>query len=128
MEIPGDIKKMKPDLVIVNRKLKTIQIIDATCPHENEWEPIHKAREDKLIKYHPLAKLLTDHSDFKVTLDAFVVGSLGTWDNKNWDVTRALGVSKRHATTLARLCVSSSNKWSRDIYVSHVTGTQQYTL
>ncbi|KAK3913040.1 Retrovirus-related Pol polyprotein from type-1 retrotransposable element R2 [Frankliniella fusca] len=60
---------------------------------------------------------------WEVTVDAFIVGSLGSWDPANWGVLNLLRLGDwDYNITLARLCVSDCIKWSRDIYTEHVTG------
>ncbi|UYV84298.1 hypothetical protein LAZ67_X001773 [Cordylochernes scorpioides] len=63
---------------------------------------------------------------YKVNLEAFLVGSLGGWDNKNERVLRMLEVSPRYAKLMRKLMFTYEIKWSRDIYVEHISGKRQY--
>ncbi|UYV84291.1 hypothetical protein LAZ67_X001763 [Cordylochernes scorpioides] len=63
---------------------------------------------------------------YKVNLEAFLVGSLGGWDNKNERVLRMLEVSPRYAKLMRQLMFTYEIKWSRDIYVEHISGKRQY--
>jgi hypothetical protein len=106
-EAPAEILRCRPDLVIVDRNKKTIRIVDVTVPYEDGWQAIQAARENKLHIYSPLSQFLRAKG-YSTSVDAFVVGALGTWDNANWGSLSRLGVSRRYATTLARSCVSVS--------------------
>jgi len=128
--VPGvacadDIVRCRPDIVVVDRTSKTVKIVDVTVPYEDGWRSVVAARERKLATYAPLAQALAA-GGFKTSVDAFVVGSLGAWDNANWWTLARLGVTRRYGTSLARRCVSEAIRWSRDIYVTHVTGHSQY--
>ncbi|GFW64533.1 hypothetical protein TNCV_3513551 [Trichonephila clavipes] len=54
-----------------------------------------------------------------------VVGSLGAWDTGNNSFLRKVATN-RYLATLRKLCVSDCIRWSRDIYIQHLTGAQQY--
>ncbi|KAG8227693.1 hypothetical protein J437_LFUL005394 [Ladona fulva] len=70
-------------------------------------------------------KVRTNHGyRVDVILDTFIIGALGTWDNKNEGVLRRLGIPKLAWRQLR--CLSEAIKWSRDIYVEHTTGTRRY--
>lgn len=54
-----------------------MHIVDVTCPYEDGWHSIAEARQKKIEKYGPMKDFLSS-AGFRVTLDAFVVGALGT--------------------------------------------------
>jgi len=56
-----------------------------------------------------------------VTVDVFIIGSLGAWDPDNEEI-RKLFTSKFERTLFKRRCVSNCIKWSRDIFQEHVEG------
>ncbi|KAG8200909.1 hypothetical protein JTE90_020549 [Oedothorax gibbosus] len=60
------------------------------------------------------------------TVEAFVVGSLGRWDADNERVLRALDISPKYAKLMRKIMCTSCIKWSRDIYVKHLTDTRQF--
>ncbi|KAK3925226.1 Retrovirus-related Pol polyprotein from type-1 retrotransposable element R2 [Frankliniella fusca] len=70
-----------------------------------------------------VARVAGEHS----TAEAIVVGSLGSWDPANNSVLNQLGIPKFRQNTLKRKCVSDAIRWSRDIYVEHVTQRRQFT-
>lgn len=70
-------QNLHPDLVLKNRK--QILIIDATVPFDNGHAAIKEARNKKLIKYNQLAKELSTDG-CTASVDAVVVGALGSWD------------------------------------------------
>ncbi|XP_046666567.1 uncharacterized protein LOC124358313 [Homalodisca vitripennis] len=110
VEVPEEVASCRPDIVTIDRRNK----ISVTT-----------ARERKTEKYAPVARLLSA-GGYRTTVDAFVVGSLGAWDSANWTTLSRLGVDRRRGAALARRCVSEAIRWSRDIYVEHVTGIRQY--
>src|SRR5436190_24370784 len=63
---------------------------------------------------------------YRVVVTAFVVGTLGSWDPANEAVLRLLRIGNAYGSMMRRLVVSDSIRWSRDIYVEHVSGVRQY--
>ncbi|KYQ51612.1 hypothetical protein ALC60_09286, partial [Trachymyrmex zeteki] len=82
------------------------------------------ARERKIAKYSPLAEEL-QRRGYRVVVTAFV-GALDSWNPRNEAVLRLLRVGSRYAAMMQRLVISSTIRWSRDIYVEHVSGIHQY--
>ena len=72
---------IRPDIVVLNREQKKAYLVDLTCPNEQS-ENLVVARCRKLEKYQSIKDQLTEQG-FDTTLDAFVVGTLGTWDPEN---------------------------------------------
>ena len=72
---------IRPDIVVLNREQKKAYLMDLTCPNEQS-ENLVAARCRKLEKYQSIIDQLTEQG-FDTTLDAFVVGTLGTWDPEN---------------------------------------------
>ena len=116
----------KPDLVITNEEQKQVILIDVTCPFENRMQGFVEARARKIEHYTPLANELRAKG-YYVYLDAFIVGSLGSWDPANGQVLKALGINRRYAKMMLKLMTSDTIRWSRGMYVEHVTGIRQYT-
>ncbi|XP_046687015.1 uncharacterized protein T26G10.4-like [Homalodisca vitripennis] len=81
-EVPDDLVRLRPDVVVIDDCRKTIRIVDVTMPYEDGWRAIVEARERKHAAYAPLARFLRS-GGFTVTVDAFVVGALGAWDRAN---------------------------------------------
>ncbi|XP_046662967.1 uncharacterized protein LOC124355856 [Homalodisca vitripennis] len=124
--VPDNLARLRPDLVVIDRDRKLIKLVDVTMPYEDGWQSIIDARERKYAAYDPFAQTLRA-GGYRVTVDAFVVGSLGAWDKANWGTLARLGVSRQYSVALSRKCVSTAIRWSRDIYVQHVTGVRQYS-
>ncbi|EMP31158.1 hypothetical protein UY3_11720 [Chelonia mydas] len=59
-------------------------------------------------------------------MDALIVGALGTWDLCNERVLQTCGIGRCYARLMRRLMVSHTIRWSRDIYIEHITGHRQY--
>jgi len=119
--IPGDTSRERPDLVF--QKGNEIYIIDVTIPFESGEDALKEARDRKKEKYRHLVPLLKRGNVRRVHLDAFVVGSLGSWDPDNEDVMK-LFTTKFDKNLFRNLCVSNVIKWSRDIYTEHDTGSR----
>ena len=79
----------------------------------------------KIDKYRSLVDELKEKG-YTVDLDAIVVGSLGSWDPANERVLRTFKIDRRYAKLMRKLIVSDTIRWSRDIYVEHITGMRQY--
>ena len=61
-------------------------VVDVTVPFEGEEISLQEARRHKEDKYSALKTwLMTQYDD--VTLSAFVVGALGSWDDQNEERT-----------------------------------------
>lgn len=115
----------RPDLVVVDRDERTVFILDVTIPFENRYTAFEIARNTKIQKYQNLAAHF-ERQGFRTSVDAFVIGSLGGYDPANESALRHLGISHGYAVLMKRLMVSDTIRWSRDIYVEHITGHRQY--
>ena len=91
--MPGDPQGLKPDIVVLNECTKEAWVIDVTVPFEGE--DTLEAREGKIAKYGHLREVLAAKGFRNVTVDAFVIGSLGSWDPRNDALTRSLGIPYR---------------------------------
>ena len=121
-QVPGSEINSRPDLVIT--KGDEAIIIDVTCPFENGENAFEQAREEKKAKYQDVARFLRRQYR-KVTIEPFIVGSIGAYDPKNSTLTRRIA-TRSYTKILKLLCVSSTIRWSRMIYIEHLTGTRQY--
>ncbi|GBM22372.1 Retrovirus-related Pol polyprotein from type-1 retrotransposable element R2 [Araneus ventricosus] len=115
-------KSLKPDIVF--QKGKKMFIIDVTIPFENRLDNFAAARQRKLEKYDHLIEFY--NMGFQTSIVPIVVGALGSWDKGN-DAFLSRFMSKSYLKKFQQLCVSDVIKWSRDIFVEHVTGVRQYT-
>jgi hypothetical protein len=60
----------------------------------------------------------------EVKVDALVLGALGTWDPEN-DKLMTTMCSKKYLKLFKKLCVSDVIRYSRDIYIEHITRVRQ---
>jgi hypothetical protein len=112
---------LRPDLVLT--KGDEALIIDVAVPYENGPDAFAAARRRKVEKYSELKRLL--ESRFRtVSIEAVVVGSLGSWDRANDKVVARL-CSKKYANLMRRLIVSDTIRVSREIYMEHITDLPQ---
>ena len=112
------------DLQVVNSNLKTATLVDFKCPFESGNEAFTTARQRNEHKYAPLAERYR-RLGFVVTLDTICVGALGTWDPQNSRPLKTLGVPKCRVKALRTTICRAVLHLSRNIWVEHVTGTQQ---
>ncbi|KAK3927015.1 Retrovirus-related Pol polyprotein from type-1 retrotransposable element R2 [Frankliniella fusca] len=123
--IPGVNSRDKPDLVIIDNSSKVAVIIDVSCPFDNRYTAMEEKRLEKVQKYLPFATALNDQG-FDTVVDAVVVGSLGSWDPANESAMALLGIPEKRRKAVKKLIVSDVIRWSRNIYVEHVSGSRQY--
>jgi hypothetical protein len=123
--MPGFDDGLRPDLVITNNTEKWVTIIDVASPFENRYAAFEAARNEKMTTYDHIARKLRQDG-FEVYLDAFIVGALGGWDPANERIIMRLRLGHNYCRLMRRLMCTDAIKWSRDIYVEHVTGTRQY--
>lgn len=123
--IDGELAELRPDLVVRHELSKSVVVCDVTVPFENRLVAFEEARERKLAKYAPLAEALRAQG-YRVVVAAFVVGALGSWCRHNDAVLSLLRVGSTYGAMMRRLIVSDTIRWSRDIYVEHVSGVRQY--
>ncbi|XP_025412431.1 uncharacterized protein T26G10.4-like [Sipha flava] len=113
---------LRLDLVL--RKGPKIYIIDATIVFENRLPAFQAAAEDKKTKYEELRSEIAAQHLAEVTVVPFIVGSLGAWDPDNDSFLRLL-CSRSYGKLLQKLCVSETIKFTRSIYIEHITGVRQ---
>lgn len=107
-------------MVIVDKAQKTALIVDVTVSFENRPHAFVTAREEKIRQYSALAEHM--HSEgFNTTISTFVMGSHGRCDKKNPETLITLGIGRRYSMLMKQLIVAVTMKWSRDLYVEHIT-------
>ena len=126
--IPGLNDNIRPDIVAIDEINKRATIIDVTTPFENNYAAFIEARHEKIRKYEPVVRHFEQlgFDSANIYLNAFIVGALGGWDPNNELVLSQLGIGAHYRVLMRRLMVSDCIKWSRDIYVEHMTGQKQY--
>ena len=117
----------KPDLVVINEALRTATIVDVCCPFDKRYHALQVARRYKEAKYQHLVDHLRGRG-FAVSAHAIVIGSLGSWDPANDAVlARQLHIPPHTIKAVKRKCVADVIRWSRDMYVEHVSRRRQFT-
>ncbi|GFS38785.1 reverse transcriptase domain-containing protein [Nephila pilipes] len=123
-KFPGIAQTLIPDMVLT-KKSGEVFVIDFTVAFEDRLSSFAKARQGKIDKYLPIVEHL--RREGKVAhVDAIVVGSLGSWDPSNDAALAQMGVSKKYAKLMRKLICSDTIRWSRDIYIQHLTDKKQY--
>ena len=118
-------ERLRPDLVAIDETSKTAVIVDVTTPFENNYTAFIDARAEKIRKYSTVVQHFHQRG-FEVICDSFIVGALGGWDANNENILSRLGIGHNYRRLMRQLMVSDCIKWSRDIYVEHITGQKQY--
>lgn len=113
---------IRPDLLLI--KKRTAYIVDVTIVFENRQAAFAEARARKEETYTKVKKSLMQTYDAVETVP-FIIGSLGSWDPNNERFLSQL-CTRTYARLFRHPCVSDTIRWSRDIYVEHLTGERQY--
>ncbi|XP_064462303.1 uncharacterized protein T26G10.4-like [Ornithodoros turicata] len=109
---------LRPDLILCRGEEAII--VDVTIPFDNRYQALAAARAEKEAKYE-LLKPHLQRRFHRVSVQAIVVGALGSWDPANNKVMKKL-CTKSYLGVFKKLCVSNVIAASRNIYVEHVTG------
>ncbi|GFY49600.1 retrovirus-related Pol polyprotein from type-1 retrotransposable element R2 [Trichonephila inaurata madagascariensis] len=120
----GHSSNVRPDLVATVGN--TLYIIDITIPFEDRKDAFASAAKRKVEKYSPLIPYFNQLGYESVEIVPVIVGALGSWDPSNDRFLQKVA-TRRYLKTLKRLCVSDTIRWSREIYIQHLTGKQQYS-
>ncbi|KAG5900201.1 hypothetical protein JTB14_008084 [Gonioctena quinquepunctata] len=98
LDVPNTNSNFRPDIVVINENESKITIVDVSIPFENEPQALYRARQAKLEKYNGIAEELRAQG-YETSVDAFIVGALGTWDPENEEVLKEVrGVPKATAS------------------------------
>ncbi|GFT62439.1 PO24 protein [Nephila pilipes] len=123
-KFPGLSQMLIPDMVLTKKSGKVF-LIDFTDAFEHRLKSFANARQGKIDKYLPIVEHL--RREGKVAhVDAIVVGSLGSWDPSNDAALAQMDVSRKYAKLMRKLICSDTIRWSRDIYIQHLTDKKQY--
>ena len=118
--VPGDIPRLRPDIVHYEEDKATI--IDVSIPFDNGENALSKAAEAKVQKYQSTKQSLLDKGYTDVVILPFIVGALGSWYPQNEMVLNRLGISKRYRGLMHQFCCQDTIKGSQDIWTEHLTG------
>ena len=114
--VPNCSGLQRPDVVILNEEQKKAYLVDVTCPCETTAN-MAAARQRKLDKYADV-KVKLEEKGYETVLDAFVVGTLGTWDPKNDPLLRKLGIGRKYGTLFKKLCCRDAIAGSYEVWIS----------
>ena len=74
-------------------------------------------RRRKLDKYAAIKEKL-EGNGYQVYLDAFVVGSLGTWDPENDHLLPVLGIGRKYGVLFKKLCCRDALAGSYEVWAA----------
>ena len=109
------------DLQIEIKERREFWLLDIKTPYDNT-DNLEKTHTDNISKYKTLKndlKLLLP--GWKVILDTFVVGCLGSWRKENDLIMKKLKFSASSITAIKRRMISSNIQWSHLTWSSHNT-------
>lgn len=110
--------QLRPDLVLVRGEEAVV--VDVCIPFENRKEALVQARRTKEEKYRPVIDHLRRRYQ-RVTVEAVVVGALGSWDPANDRFLKKL-CSRSYLKRMKQMAASDTIRASRDIYAAHIAG------
>lgn len=113
--IPGSPDILRPDLVVKNNNTSSITIVDVTIPMETGPEAFEKARSEKTQKYAALVQWARTKYQ-SVNFGVFIIGSLGSWDIKNEETLKMLGIGYKYSLLFRKLCCSDAIEGSLQIW------------
>ena len=114
--VPECSGSLRPDIVILNEEQKKAYLIDVTCPCERS-DNLIAARRRKLDKYAETKERL-EGKGYQAHLDAFVVGSLGTWDPENDRLLPIVGIGRKYGTLFKKLCCRDAISGSYEVWAA----------
>lgn len=111
-------KYQRPDLVMVNRAAKTVQIVDVTTatPSNHCPDALEKARQVRIKRYTPLAKAFEKAGYEVIQNDAYVIGTNGAYKSTNDKVLEKLGISKSWASKMNNYMVGDVLRFGGEIF------------
>lgn len=95
---------LRPDLVPI--KNNCVMILDVAVTFENGPQAFDKIRNEKLRKYGEITKKLSQQYD-EATVEAVVVGALGSWDPRNDRVCHRL-CTRKYTSLMRKLIVTDT--------------------
>lgn len=94
--------------------------MDVTIPFEGEVGSLEEARRTKEHKYASLKSWLeTQYTE--VSVDAFIIGALGSWDPCNEPVLKKLGIGRNYAKLFRKLCATTAMEGTHKLWIAFST-------
>ena len=106
----------RPDIVILPEEQKKAYLIDVACPCDRP-DNLVAAHRRKLDKYAAIRDKLQD-SGYHASLDAFVVGTLETWDPENDHLLWAFGIGWKYGSLFKKLCCRDAISGSYEVWAA----------
>ena len=108
-------ENLRPDIVVHNSSTGEAVVADITVPYEADDNAFTKARQEKEQKYNGLKEwMLSQECYSKVSIHAFIVGSLGAWDEENVHCLRALHIARSYTPVFETLHCRC-NQWHLEV-------------
>ena len=104
---------LRPDIILVSKKTKSVVMCELTCPWEENAEWAH---ERKLLKYEDLKNEARDNG-WNARVYAVEVGCRGFASRSLRDFFTAIGSSNKKIKSTIEECCAAAEKCSVDIYM-----------
>lgn len=105
---------------------QSLTIVDVTVPFENQHSAFAVTRKEKINKYAVVAEALRAKG-YRVSIKAVITGSLGAWNLANEAILCDLRIVRWYVEVMRQVMCSDTIRWSKNIYVTFITGHQQWT-
>ena len=113
---------LRPDVVVRDQVMKQTTIVDVVIPYEARVDASSKARVEKVQKYERLRVWMEGQQEYQnASIHAFVVGSLGGWDDNNASAAPAACGQEVHFTIQKAVHGGCHQRLSGDLEKSTVT-------
>lgn len=112
-------RDVRPDIVVIDKKEKTVSIVDVCCPFESGPNALQYARARKQMHYQP-ETIAFQKMGYKTLCDAIVVGCLGSWSCANDRVLRHLGTSLKYIQLMKKYIINETIEFSKNLFWRHV--------
>lgn len=116
-------RNLRPDLQLFHED-GSVTLVDIKTTFETRTS-FQDRRVENERHYSALAREIQTATNRTCRIHTFVVGVLGGYDRKNDGVLAALRIPPHFGRLMRKLMVSEVIHWSRNIWVSHVSGVVQ---
>ena len=110
---------LRVDLQIKNHRNKKLWLIDIKVAYESgdNFKRCDERNKEKYGDYK--SQIEKKLKGWFVSLDTFIVGSLGSWNEDNNRILRTLGMKSEHQREIAVQTIKRSIQWGNQIWREH---------
>jgi hypothetical protein len=117
---------LRPDILVEDPIKKEVHIVDIKCTIDlaASWSNANTLTDQK---YSSITQYYTNQGYKKVSLNNFIISSLGSFAPQNWKILNAMGMGLSKIRYIADRTRRHAIHWSRNIWVTHC-GSQTITF